>query len=351
VSADKGKSTEELLGALHDVSNALTVLLGWAEEARSPEVSAAALDYALCVIIDETKRARALARRTLGADADEVREPLDAAVTRIVRALERERERRGVRFELSLQATGVEEPAPSVGQIVQNLLLNALAFAPPGSTIHVRTEALMNRCVVSVRDEGPGVAPERVERIFQGESTRTGGSGVGLRHARALAASLGGDLVWVPPLGQERGAHFQLSWPGVPAAPVSFASVVPPPPVSKRASQVLAGLRVLVVEDDPAVIGLLEVALAARGAEVEIVSTIQGLLGASGAHDAVLLDLSPVQGRLDGALEVIRTTSPSARLLVTTGSVEVLPPSLRDARVVRKPFEVGEIVAALTDEE
>jgi signal transduction histidine kinase len=89
--------------------------------------------------------------------------------------------------------------ARKVKQIVINLLQNALAVSPPGSTIAIGLTAASagGEAVarVTVRDEGPGLPEAIAEKIFQpGVTTKAGGSGLGLTVSRALARQHGGDL-------------------------------------------------------------------------------------------------------------------------------------------------------------
>ena len=108
------------------------------------------------------------------------------------------------------------------------------------------------------------------------------------------------------------------------------------------------GARILVVEDDDAVIELLEMALEARGASVVSVRARGDLPRAlqTGTFDAALLDMSPLLGDVDGAIQALRRASPAARLVVMSGSVPHA--DIGAAAVwVRKPFEVREIVDAL----
>ena len=73
----------DVTGALHDVSNALTVLLGWVTEARAASASPEQLAHALAIIEDRARAARDLARRAIGAAheaIDQREESLDAVV-------------------------------------------------------------------------------------------------------------------------------------------------------------------------------------------------------------------------------------------------------------------------------
>ena len=110
--------------------------------------------------------------------------------------------------------------------------------------------------------------------------------------------------------------------------------------------------RILVVEDDDAVIDLLDTALTARGADVISVRRRSdlGAALAGGRFDAALLDISPIQDDVPGALATVRSASGALRVVLISGSAAHLPdvPTGWVSAWVRKPFEVAEILAALT---
>jgi CheY-like chemotaxis protein len=342
-----GDPHEDVTGALHDVSNALTVVLGWVAEARAGRGSSEQLDRALAIIEDRARAARDLARRAIGAQApiDVGEEALDAIVEDVVEALSVEAQRAGVALVVARRCAGVHMLlAADASQVLTNVLLNALAWAPAGSVVTVDPEADAEGVTVVVQDQGPGVAPGQASGIFGGKTGREGGAGVGLKHARALARAAGGDLELVSQ-GPAPGARFRLRWPRV-------EPVLPPAPMSSPRAPVLAGTRVLVVEDDAYVATLLEAALGARGAQVVVARTAAELMERAGDnHDAALVDLSPIAQDVRGAVDALRRGSPNAALVFISGSAAALPEGLEGARIrwVRKPFEVGEIVAALSE--
>lgn len=334
----------DVAGALHDVSNALTVLLGWVAEARAPGASPESVAHALAVIEQRARAARDLARRAIGADpaVEGAEHPLEGVLDEVVDALLVEAQRAGVRIMLSGRTAGVAvSGGEEVAQIVTNVVMNALAYAPRGSTVTLEVSASAQTVTVDVADEGPGIARERRGGIFEGQSTRMGGSGLGLKHSRAVARAAGGDLALIPSL---RGACFRLTWPR--------SEVLPLAPPSAPVAPVLQGIRVLVVEDDEHVMLLLETALRARGALVTAARTLEQLLAAvqKTSHDAALIDLSPIATDVEGAIGALRERSPEASLVFISGSAVGLPPALeeRSVRWVRKPFEVSELVAVLT---
>jgi CheY-like chemotaxis protein len=348
--ADEGPKRSDphrdVTGALHDVSNALTVMLGWLAEARAPGAAPESIADALRIIEQRARAARDLARRAIGAATAVVEEdqPIGGVVEEAIAALAVEAQRAGVQ----IAVRGLDSPekarvaaATDVSQIVTNLVLNALAHAPHGSRLEVSISAFETSIAVDVVDAGPGVAPARRNSIFEGDSAREGGAGVGLRHAREMARAAGGELEL---LAASTGAHFRLSWPR--------ADALPPAPRSVPRMRLFEGAHVLVVEDDAHVTQLLEAALVARGAEVTVArsaSELHSALASGTPHDAVLIDLSPIAADPEGAIAALRARAPDATMVVISGSAVELPAPLQGAsvRFVRKPFEVGEIVSAL----
>jgi CheY-like chemotaxis protein len=342
-----GDPHHDVTGALHDVSNELTVLLGWLAEARAGRGSADQLDRALTIVEHRARRARDLARRAIGAHPteDDRDGSLSVVVDDVVEALSVEAYRAGVALVVSSRAPEAHIPlAGDASQILTNLLLNALAWAPRGSKVTIETRVENGAVNLFVQDEGPGVPVGQAGRIFVGTTGREGGAGVGLKHARALARAAGGDLDLLSQ-GAGGGARFRLRWP-------RMAVTVPQAPVSAPRPATLAGTRVLVVEDDADVAALLQGALGARGALVMVARTVDELVElAVQRHDAALIDLSPIADDIRGAVDALRRGSPEVSLVFISGSVIGLPEGLdpKRTRWVRKPFEVGEIVAAITE--
>jgi CheY-like chemotaxis protein len=338
-----------LRGALHDVANTLTILVGWADEARDPASSKETVAYALAVIADEAKRAQELARRAIGVEPSSQQGSATEIAERCVAALRLEAAKRHVVLKLEGAASAGNYDGVTLSQIFTNLILNAIAFSPERGVVSIRlaSDLQARESSLDVVDEGRGVAPSAVATLFRssGVSTRPGGAGVGLAYARTLARSLGGDLVLIEgPLG----AHFRVSWPVQEPAP-SFASLFPPPALSSRVVTTLANARVLLLEDDLAVTAFLTVALEARGMQVVVVNTIDQLCSLSSLHDVAVIDLSPLGTRAPEASRALLERCPSARFIVTTGNPGALPLGLANARVVRKPFELAELVSALSE--
>ena len=335
----------DALGALHEVSNALTVLLGWVAEARDPSAAPEDVKHALRIVEQRARAARDLSRRAIGA---KVAAPGDAEVDSlladVVESLRLEAERVQVKIARSGDARGCRVPlGEDLAQIVTNLALNAFAFSPKGSELRIIVTVAPREVTVDVQDEGPGVGGERTFTVFEGDTTRQGGAGVGLRHARAMARAAGGDLQLLEQLGTQTGATFRVSWPR------DVPTNVGEPRASRPKLQILAGTRILIVEDDRDVTTLLESALEARGAEVTIAHTAEELAARIASdHTAVLVDLSPIANDVTGALAMVKRQAKDAAIVFITGSAEALPEGMENAAWVRKPFEVGELVTILS---
>jgi CheY-like chemotaxis protein len=337
----------DLAGALHEVSNALTVVLGWLECAQEELGTNDVVKRAVDIAMSHAKLGRRLARRAIGDDSDTLADEadLETLVRDVVTGVEREALRRRITLSVNSDFTSrakLLKGAPGLFQVMTNLLLNAIAMSPEGSTVTVETRAAGDEAHVAVIDSGPGVEPSRRGAIFEGvPSTRTGGAGVGLRHAHALAVSHGGMLS----LGESaRGARFEATWPLVALRP-------PMARISSMPGMSLDGVRILLLEDDDAVIGLLSTALSLRGASVHAARTPGELQSAMDRQkfDAALLDLSPIASDVAAALARVHAHSPSAKVVVISGSAADVPAAAHAlmSAWVRKPFEVGEILAVL----
>ena len=104
--------------------------------------------------------------------------------------------------------------------VLDNLLSNAIDFSPEGGTIRLQASVLDNNVRFDCIDQGPGVAAEDVERIFepfvQGQRPAPilrQGSGVGLSIVRELIAAMGGRVILLPNDEHAPGANFRIEVP------------------------------------------------------------------------------------------------------------------------------------------
>jgi signal transduction histidine kinase len=127
---------------------------------------------------------------------------------------------RGIEYDLELgEGAVLVTDGDRVLQIVSNLLSNALRWTPEGGRVDLGMGAHDGEVTVTVADTGPGIEPDRVERIFRPFwSGDGGGTGLGLTIARELALALGGRLELDSEPG--RGSRFVLVLPVVTPQPV-----------------------------------------------------------------------------------------------------------------------------------
>ncbi len=205
-------------GFAHEMKNALTVVLGFAELARTAAERAqtdARVTRHLKELENETRRTVAQLQSFLSYSAGEkvqrrpqdVNELVDDAL-QMVKPMARMKD-------LQLERTAGESPRVdadpfAIRQLLLNLLLNALDFASTRITVATGRTA-DGRAEVVVADDGPGVPPENRERIFvRFVTTRPGGNGLGLSTSRDIAQAHGGTLAL---RDDGAGATFVLTLP------------------------------------------------------------------------------------------------------------------------------------------
>ena len=114
----------------------------------------------------------------------------------------------------------VEGDRVQLQQVVLNLILNAVEAMGIGSRRghescrSAPSKARANGVLVAVRDSGPGIDPEHLERVFEAfYTTKSSGVGMGLSICRSIIDAHGGRL-WAD-ANEPRGAVFQFTLPGV----------------------------------------------------------------------------------------------------------------------------------------
>ncbi len=118
--------------------------------------------------------------------------------------------------------------ARRIGQVMSNLLGNAVKFTPEEGMIQVSARQRENEIIVSVADDGPGIPREHLPRIFdrfwQAEENRFSGSGLGLSIARGIVQAHGGKM-WAESRADDMGSLFSFSLPLERAGAVSKNTV------------------------------------------------------------------------------------------------------------------------------
>lgn len=211
-----------------------------------------------------------------------------------------------VRVDLPWEPVCVDGDPIRLEQVVVNLLDNALKYTPKGGTVDVSVAEAEGAAVLRVRDDGAGIAPEALARVFEpftqlGEplSRSNGGLGVGLHLSRHLV-ELHGGRIEAASEGRGRGSEFAVRLPRAPseagkAAPGGAAAARPAAgnPRGTEGRACPEGLRVLLVEDHRAARQALQELLRVWGCRVDAAPDgTRGLeLGLAGGHQVVLVDI------------------------------------------------------------
>lgn len=353
---------DEIAAGVHEVQNALTSVLGWIDVARSSD-DAELRERALRVIHSGVERTRTLVARLADpAERFSVR-PRAFRVSGLVAEAHELLRPRCDSVGVVLEMRPCAEDVVALGdpdrimQIVTNLVLNAvdavLAVPQRGSErgrVEIIVESDERHASIEVRDDGIGMDEATLARAFEPYFTthptatgaRKAGSGLGLAISRALAEAMSGSLAATSVSGV--GTRITVTLPREGMMP----SLKPPSDTRDLAP----GTRVLVVDDEPAIRELLEVALALRGAEVTAAASLADARAAL-AHanfDVVLVD--ETLGRHDsGAAFVLDLAAdrPALPRVLMTGapSIDHLPIGAAK-NLLRKPFSLDEVVRVIT---
>ncbi len=209
-----------------------------------------------------------------------------------------------------------------LAQIFGNLLTNAAKFTSPGGRIDVLVDQIPGRVRVTVRDNGRGIAPDQLGRIFepfvQAErkaDALLGGLGLGLAIVSTLVERHGGTVV-VRSDGPGRGSSFTVELPTETRA--VHAPGIPQP----QALAARAGVRVLVVDDVVDIAELLCEALQEEGFQTALAHDGQSAIERCRAFSphAAILDIGlPIVDGYDLATAIRLEHGTAPFLIAVTG--------------------------------
>jgi CheY-like chemotaxis protein len=331
-----GRLKDEFLEALgHELRAPLNAILGWSrlmelgrlgvEETRSGGQTIARNARVLAHIVDDLLDLSAVSTGKIRVD------PEETDVCQIVEAaldiLQPSASAKGVVLEKHLTTPEclVFGDPQRLQQVVWHLLSNAIKFTPRGGRAKVTVRTAGGQCQIVVSDTGAGIANELLPYVFDRfwrteapDEHRYSGLGLGLSLAKRLV-ELHGGTVTATSAGLNRGATFTVVLPRV--APRDNLDSSPSRESRSHtaseealAHQVdLAGLRILVVDDEPDTLDLLRRVLGDSQAQVAAAPSVEAALATLGAFNPhVLISDVSMPGR-DG-YELIRavrsTTSP-----------------------------------------
>jgi len=305
---------DEFLGTLsHELRTPLSVVLGWSEVllSRTTEVDAefrlgleaiARNARAQAQLLDDLLDMNRLASGQLRLDVQRV--GLAAIVDAAVGSVQQSANAKSITLRSAIDPNA----APILGdplrlqQVVRNLLSNAVKFTPQRGSIDIVVKDLGSHIELSVQDSGIGVRPEFLPHLFerfrQAESStarKYKGLGVGLALVKELA-ELHGGTVHATSAGEGMGATFVVNLPACSQADAASArehAVHSAPPSMPGPVLSLAGVKVLVIDDEPDVRELMRLVLINAGAEVLTASSSDAGFASVRAHrpDVIVSDI------------------------------------------------------------
>ena len=235
-------------------------------------------------------------------------------------------------------------------QVLLNLLLNAhdaLGSASGQRRITVRVRSDEDLVQVTVADNGPGIAPAVLARLFQPLTTTKSGAhlGLGLAAARSALKTFGGQIDGRNPPGG--GAEFEVTLAA--ASPGELEHSTPPRPVPAVADHARHA-RILAVDDDPDVVDIIQAYLEPLGYELSTATSAAQALAAATSQpfDLVLCDIGlPKQSGLD-VCRLLRDAGYRGKLVLMTGwDTHALDAERRSGTcdtLLKKPFAGTDLI-------
>ncbi len=202
-------------GLAHETRNPLNIIRGMAQMlSKQPEASAEIRDRSRA-IVEETDKVTAQLNEFINYSRPrEVRRSklaLDSAVNEVVRALGYDIEEKKVRLEIKGEAMTIEADEQLLRQALFNLVLNAIQAVSGNGRLQITMQKVNgSEAMLEVRDDGPGVPPERRREIFKPYfTTNQNGTGLGLAVVQQIVLAHGWEIECLP--NEPQGAVFRIS--------------------------------------------------------------------------------------------------------------------------------------------
>ena len=225
------RQSEFVSNAAHELATPLTSISGFAEtllddDFKDPEAS----HHFISIIYREAQRMNRLMKGLLElarldsthGQTNVKRRPV--AINKLLHQTAEQLQQKASAKKQTLR----EEPSPTpldvlaapelFSQILYNLTENAIKYTPEGGTIHVKAEQQGDTATITVKDNGIGIAPDDLPRIFdrfyrvdKARARKSGGNGIGLSLVKFLVELFGGTIDVKSQIGQ--GTTFTLTFP------------------------------------------------------------------------------------------------------------------------------------------
>jgi PAS domain S-box-containing protein len=364
-----------LAGVAHELNNPLTAILGVTELLREREGADDPTKRQLELTHRQARRAARIVQNLLefSRPASPQKKTLDVngLIERTLQLHEHSLRRNNIEVDFHPQAglPGVIGDANQLIQVFLNLVTNAeqaIREVRDTGRIQIRLASNANRTIVTVQDDGVGVRPEALPRIFDPFYTTKrpgGGTGLGLSICMSIIREHGGNIEAesLPAGGSAFTVYLPIAVGLPPDALSSPADVSTSPSEAVRSTAVVLKDRaVLVLDDEESIRMLLEEGLSSHGLQVDCVSTVEEALAIlkRSTYDALLCDLHlssggfAVDGREAASRILNAAGSQKPAVVYMTGDLVELEgeaAKLGAPFCLQKPFRISEVLALLRD--
>ncbi len=330
------RSKDEFVATVsHELRTPLNAIFGWVRLLRTGKLDEAKHAHAL-EVVERNTRAQAqliedlldMSRVVTGHLRLDMRRVDLASVARTaVEAVKPSAESKDLSLTLDLPPNlgPITGDPDRLQQIIWNLLTNSVKFTPEGGRIRVLLRVEGSDAVLQVSDTGVGISAELLPHVFErfrqgvSSASRThGGLGIGLALVRHLTEMHGGTVVAASD-GEDRGATFTVRFPMLGPRAVLDREALSPRDTGALLdgeNHVLAGLNILVVDDDEDARDLVTVTLRQAGAQVKSAASAREALESLGADvpHVLVSDIAMPNGTGYELVQQIRTTPRWAQL-------------------------------------
>ena len=375
VQAEKLAAMGQMLaGVAHELNNPLTAILGITEVLNERPGLGESAKRQLELTHRQARRAARIVQNLLefSRPASPQKKSLDvnSLIERTLQLHEHSLRRNSVAVDFHPQPAlpGVIGDGNQLIQVFLNLVSNAeqaIREVRETGRIQIRLVQSNGRLAVTVQDDGVGIKPEALPRLFDPFYTTKrpgGGTGLGLSICMSIVREHGGTIeAEALPAG---GSAFTVYLPAAiePASP-QLPEPAPAPsafPSVPAPSDILKGRSILVLDDEESIRMLLDEGLSAHGLQVHSAATPDQALALAASHrfDALICDLhlsvngTPLNGQDAAATLLASSPAPKPALIFMTGDYTEEPSSDASAsapRRLQKPFRVSDVLAVLRE--
>src|SRR6266403_542025 len=361
-----------LAGVAHELNNPLTAILGVTELLRERLGADDSTKRQLELTHRQARRAARIVQNLLefSRPASPQKKPLDLnnILERTLQLHEHSLRRNNIQVDSRLpgELPGVIGDANQLIQVFLNLITNAeqaIREVRDSGRIQIRAGRNGNQLTITVQDDGVGIRPEALPRIFDPFYTTKrpgGGTGLGLSICMSIIREHGGNIeAETLPAG---GTAFTVT---LPIAIGQLPELLPAPadiPLEAvlPVAELLKDRTILVLDDEESIRTLLDEGLSAQGLQVDCVATVEEALThlKHASYDVLLCDLHlssrgfAVDGH-DAARRILETAEAQkpAVIYMTGDLVENAQDAAhRDLSVcLQKPFRISDVLALLRD--